>query len=73
MVSRLMKARRPVDAVPIEHRQRRMVERRRAFDQRLGRGRGFEKRERGRGMQLDVHESSFALFSPNDQPQDVGV
>jgi len=68
-----VQARRAVDAVPIEHGQRRMTEGRRALDQRLGGGGGFEERARRRGMQLDVHTSSFVLFSPTDQPQDMGV
>ncbi len=55
---RLMKPRRAVDSVAIEQRERWIVERGRTVDERLGRRRPVEERERRRGMQLDVHQSS---------------
>ena len=64
LARRHVQARRAVDAVPIEHREGRIAERRGPLDQRLGRGGGFQEREGRCGMQLDVHASSFALFSP---------
>ena len=52
-----MKARRAVDAVAIEQRQRRIAQRRRPIDERLRQRRAVEKRKRGRGVEFDVHGS----------------
>jgi hypothetical protein len=52
---RKMEARRAVDAVAIEQRERRIAERGGAVDQRLGERRAVEKRKGGRRVQLDVH------------------
>jgi hypothetical protein len=50
-----MKARRAVDAVTIEQRQRGVAERRRAVGERFGQRRAVEEGKRGRSVQLDVH------------------
>jgi len=50
-----MKARRAVDAVAIEERERRIAEGRGAFDERFGE-RGAVEKGKGRcGMQFDIH------------------
>ena len=53
-----VKARRAVDAVAIEQRERRIAERRGAVDERFGQRGAVEKREGGGGvsMQLDIHD-----------------
>jgi hypothetical protein len=50
-----VKARRAVDAVAIEQRQRGIAEIGRPVDERLGERRALEKAEGGRGMEFDVH------------------
>ena len=50
----LMKARRAVDAVAIEQRERGIAERRGTLDERFGQRRAAEKRKRRRGVELDV-------------------
>ena len=55
-----VKARRAVDAVAIEQRQRRIAERRRALDQRFGQRRAVEKRKGGRGVEFDIHGAHVA-------------
>ena len=50
-----VKARRAVDAVAIEQRERGVAEIGRAIDERLGQRRALEKAEGGRGVELDVH------------------
>ncbi len=49
-----MKARRAVDAVAIEQRERGIAERGRALDERFGQRRAAEERKRRRGVELDV-------------------
>ena len=49
-----MEARRAVDAVAIEQRDRGIVERRGALDERFGQRRAVEKGKRGRGVEFDV-------------------
>ena len=51
----LVKARRAVDAVAIEQRQRGVAEIGRAIDERFGQRRALEKAEGGGGVELDVH------------------
>ena len=51
---RLVKARRAVDAVAIEQRERRIAELRRAIDERFGQRRALQKAERRGGVELDV-------------------
>ena len=50
----LMEARRAVDAVAIEQRDRRIAERRRALDERFRQRRAAQERKGRRGMKLDV-------------------
>ena len=53
----LVKARRAVDAVAIEQRERRIAELGGAIDERFGQRRALEKTEGGRGVELDVHRT----------------
>ena len=46
---------RPVEAIAIEQRQRRIPERHGPRDERFGRRRAFQERERGRGVEFCVH------------------
>jgi hypothetical protein len=52
---RLVKARRPVDAVGIEQRDRRIAERRGALDERFRKRCALQKAEGRRRVELDVH------------------
>ena len=61
-----MEARRAVDAVAIEQRQRRVAEIGRAIDERLRERRALEKAEGGRGVKLDVKTKRFR-FNVNGQ------
>ena len=58
LLRRLVEARRAVDAVGVEQRQRRIAERRRALDERFGQRGALEKAERGGGVEFDVHGRS---------------
>ena len=59
----LMKPRRAVHAVGIEQRQRRIAERGRALDERLGQRGALEKAEGRRGVEFDVHGRQSAVGS----------
>jgi len=50
-----MEARRAVDAVAIEQRQRRVAERRGALDERLGQRGAVEKGKSRRRVKFDIH------------------
>jgi hypothetical protein len=50
-----VEARRAVDAVGVEQRERGIAERRRALDERFGERGALEKAEGGGGVELDVH------------------
>ena len=68
LLRREMKPRGAVQPVAIEQGERRIAQRRRARDKRLGQRRAIEKRERRRSMQLNVHGvrrfERFIRFSP---------
>ena len=51
----LVEARRAVDAVGVEQRERRIAERRRPLDERFGQRGALKKAERRRAVELDVH------------------
>ena len=53
-----MKPRRTVDAVAIEQRKRRVTERRRPLDERLGKRRALQETERRGHMEFDVHRDA---------------
>ena len=54
-----MKARRAVDAVAIEQRERGIAEIGGAIDERFRKRGRLKKTERGRGVELDVHKWSI--------------
>ena len=66
-----VKARRAVDAVAIEQRERRIAERRGAVDQRFGQRGAVEKRKGGGSVQFDIHGAHVAdalVVNPFDKP-----
>src|SRR6266404_8692308 len=60
---RLVEARRAVDAIRVEQRQRRIAERGRAVHERLGKGGALKKAEGRCGVELDVHSRQQAVNS----------
>ena len=57
-----MEARRAVDAVAIEQRERRIAELGGALDERFGQRRALQKAEGGGGVKLDVHDEDTQDF-----------